>query len=323
MAKQSQATIENYIRDKAQGVNGVGRRGSESTLRVYATQLRNAEKFAGKPLNKITRTDIPTIFSTMEREEMSDRTYNLLLTACRNFMKWALHNDHDVAMKENYFMDVSNLTIHQDENPFLIDEDTFHKFCETLVRLEEEKKESVLETGPQSANFGWRQQEYATKYVLILSIMFYGGVRISEALTLKKEAVLKNGITVLGKGNKERFVPLPRWLLENLNTYMETHKYGPYVFYGETGRSFRMAKDKPLSPTTLYDSFAAARREMNLPEEFTPHSLRHSFATLALRSTKRLEVVQELLGHSSPTTTRIYAKVNKDDLIEEYNKIFG
>lgn len=319
----TQATIENYLEDKALGINGVGRRGSAATLRAYKAQLNNAERWAGKPMNKITRTDIPHIFRQIEVENKSDRTYNLLLTACRNFTKWALYNDYPMEMRENYFLDVSNLTIQQDENPYLIDEPTFHKLCETIVRLEREKKEAVVATGPQAANFGWRQQDFATKYVLILSVMFYGGTRISEALGLKKEDVASNGIVVNGKGDKERFVPLPFWLIEDLNRYIETHKYGPFVFYGETGRSFRREKDKPLNPTALYDSFTAARKELGLPDEFTPHNLRHSFGTHALRSTKRLEIVQELLGHSSPSTTRIYAKVLKDDLLDEYQKIYN
>lgn len=319
----SEATIENYLNDKAMGVNGVGRRGSASTIRAYKHQLMNAEKLAGKPLHKITREDVPDIFRKLELEGLSDRTYNLMLTSCRNFMKWALYNDLDVSMRDNYFMDVTNLTIQPNDNPYLINEETFHKLCETIVRLEQEKKESVLETGPNSVNFGWRNRDFATKYVLILSLMFYGGCRISEAIGLKKNAVEDNGIRVLGKGDKERFVPLPHWLLENVKQYIETHKYGPFVFYGETGRSFRTKKDQPLSTMSLYSAFAAARKELGLPEEFTPHNLRHSFGTHALRSTKRLEIVQDLLGHSNPATTRIYARVLKDDLLEEYKKIYG
>lgn len=323
ITEMTQATIENYLSDKALGVNGVGRRGSPATLRAYKSQLSNAEKWTHKKMNQLTREDIPTIFRRIETEGMSDRTYNLMLTACRNFTKWALHNDYQMAMKDNYFLDVSNLSIQQDESPYLIDEPTFHKLCETIARLEQEKKDEVVSTGPQAANFGWRQKDFATKYIMVLSLMFYGGLRISEALGLKKEGVQENGIIVNGKGNKDRFVPLPRWLLENVHQYMESHKYGPFVFYGETGRSFRRSKDKPLSANALYDAFAAAKNELGLPEEFTPHNLRHSFGTHALRSTKRLEVVQDLLGHTSPATTRIYAKILKDDLIEEYKKIYS
>lgn len=317
------ATINRYLEDKSLGINGVGRRGSEATLRAYRTQLNNVERWLKKPVYEVTRSDIGPLFQMVETLELSDRTYNLLLTACRNFMKWALHNGYEVGMPENYFMDVTNLTIQQDENPPLINEEQFHELCETIVRNEQKRKEESLTTDDRTANFGWQSKDFSTKYILALSMMFYGGCRISEAISLKKEDVLEDGVKVVGKGNKERFVPLPKWLLEDLNRYIETHKFGPYVFYGETGRSFRREKTKPLNPTTLYEIFSEARQDMGLPEEFTPHNLRHSFGTMALRSTKRLEIVQELLGHSNPASTRIYAKVLKDDLLEEYSKIFA
>ena len=146
--------------------------------------------------------------------------------------------------------------------------------------------------------------------------------RITEARELLKKNVLDDGVIVVGKGNKERFLPLPPKLLADLKAYVDTHKWGPYVFYGETGRSFQKGSE-PLNEKRLYESFREAANALGLPEDFTPHNLRHSFGTEALAKTNRIEVVQDLLGHANTATTRIYAKVLRDDLKAQYAKIYN
>ncbi len=317
----STATIDNYLEDKKLGLNGSGRRGSVSTLRAYQSQLKYAEKALRKPLAEFTKDDVSTLFQRLDQEGKADRTINLVLTSCRSFFDWALHNEYQIGMKANYFRDVYSITVSQKEDIFLINEDQFHTFCNTITRQQEIRHENAEKQG-NASNFKWSSTDYTLKYILALCTMFYGGLRISEALTLQKSDVKPNGLAITGKGDKDRFVPLPHWLLVDLQAFIETHQFGTFVFYGETSRSFRTGKGKPLTPGTLYKVFEEARVELGYPEDFTPHSLRHAFGTEALRKTRRLEVVQDFLGHASPSTTRIYSRLMHDDLIEEYKKIY-
>ncbi len=159
---------------------------------------------------------------------------------------------------------------------------------------------------------------------LIIKILLTTGLRSAEILNIRRENIVieRNGqlfnidyieslqdgdiayIKVLGKGNKERIVPLSENVLEELFNYLKKYKVSP-IF--------------PISYHSLW------RRIINIGKKagviLHPHKLRHTAATLALQSGAELRVIQELLGHASPLTTARYAKVNQKQLIEATKKL--
>ena len=152
----------------------------------------------------------------------------------------------------------------------------------------------------------------------VLALLYGSGLRISEALGLTREAVPRAGkgdsITVTGKGNKKRMVPVLRQVLALIDDYVSLC---PYDLAGERAL-FVGAKGGPLSPRIVQLTMARLRGALGLPETATPHALRHSFATHLLARGGDLRAIQELLGHASLSTTQIYTAVDTEQLLAVY-----
>lgn len=152
----------------------------------------------------------------------------------------------------------------------------------------------------------------------VLALLYGSGLRIAEALSLKRHDVPTTGkgdtITVTGKGNKARMVPV---LPQVLNAIAEYIALCPYDLPGEK-LLFVGAKGGPLSPRIVQLAMARMRGALGLPETATPHALRHSFATHLLARGGDLRAIQELLGHASLSTTQIYTAVDSERLLEAY-----
>ena len=152
----------------------------------------------------------------------------------------------------------------------------------------------------------------------VLALLYGSGLRISEALGLTREAVPQAGkgdvITVLGKGNKKRMVPVLRRVLELIDEYVALCPYDladeKPLFVGQKGG--------PLSPRIVQLTMARLRGALGLAETATPHALRHSFATHLLARGGDLRAIQELLGHASLSTTQIYTAVDAEQLLNVY-----
>jgi len=144
---------------------------------------------------------------------------------------------------------------------------------------------------------------------LILLILFYTGMRVSELVNLKKEDImLKEGfIRVHGKGGKERIVPIPNFLIKELEEYLREVKEEK-VFNISTRQIERLVKK--------YAEKAGIKKKV------TPHVFRHSLATLLLTNGIDIRYIQELLGHSSLSITQIYTHVIPSKLREIYTNIF-
>ena len=138
-------------------------------------------------------------------------------------------------------------------------------------------------------------------YRLCFSLMYACGLRISEAVGLPVSAIDSKQmlLRVVGKGDKERAVPLPAPLLGPMRAFWTTHGHRRWLFPSKTGRG-------PMAKKSAGQAFVRARERARLDERFTPHVLRHSYATRLLEKGTPLPVVQTLLGHSSIQTTARY-----------------
>jgi integrase/recombinase XerC len=150
----------------------------------------------------------------------------------------------------------------------------------------------------------------------VLALLYGSGLRISEALGLKRKDFAANAdaLIVLGKGNKTRMVPLLPQVAKLIADYItlcpsELPHEGP-LFIGTRGGG--------LSPRVIQLAMARLRGALGLPDSATPHALRHSFATHLLARGGDLRSIQELLGHASLSTTQIYTAVDSERLLEVY-----
>ena len=152
----------------------------------------------------------------------------------------------------------------------------------------------------------------------VMALLYGCGLRISEALGLKRREVPKPGegdvLIVTGKGNKTRMVPVLQNVLRLIDDYVALC---PYPLPAD-GPIFVGAKGGPLSPRIIQLTMERLRGALGLPDSATPHALRHSFATHLLSRGGDLRAIQELLGHASLSTTQIYTGIDAERLLEVY-----
>lgn len=152
----------------------------------------------------------------------------------------------------------------------------------------------------------------------VMALLYGSGLRISEALGLKRRDVAAPGagdvLIVNGKGNKTRMVPVLQNVLQLIADYaaMCPHPLPP------DGPMFVGARGGPLSPRIIQLTMERMRGALGLPDSATPHALRHSFATHLLTRGGDLRAIQELLGHASLSTTQIYTGIDTERLFEVY-----
>jgi integrase/recombinase XerC len=149
-------------------------------------------------------------------------------------------------------------------------------------------------------------------------LLLYGcGLRISEALSLKySEMPLTDTLKIQGKGDKFRIIPILQIAREAVENYLNTL---PFTLNGNDN-IFRGVRGGSLNPRSIQLVMKLIREKLGIASNATPHSLRHSFATHLLTSGADLRSIQELLGHSSLSTTQIYTSVDSSRLMEVYSK---
>lgn len=155
----------------------------------------------------------------------------------------------------------------------------------------------------------------------MLELMYATGLRVSELVNLKTNDVdLDNCITrTVGKGSKERIIPFGDYALDALNKYITIYRnqflkkeINDYLFLNNHG--------KRLTRQGLFKMLEKLAQEKNIKTEFSPHTLRHSFATHLLNGGADLRSIQEMLGHSNLSTTQIYTHISKQELRNKYNE---
>lgn len=149
----------------------------------------------------------------------------------------------------------------------------------------------------------------------LIQLLYFTGIRISEALNLNQKALSNpQFITVTGKGSKIRQVPIDPSTKKNILSYLKAqpflnHPESP-IFFGEKG--------KRLQAAVVQKILRDFRRATGMPESLTPHALRHSCATHLMQSSHDLRGIQELLGHSSLSSTQIYTQIDEVSMMNTY-----
>ena len=280
------------------------RRYSAHTVDAYSRDLAQFLDFFDHPLslNNLGQIDLPRfrsyISNTLGRH-ISKSSAARKLSGLRNFFDW-------LERKEL----VHNPAISVLSSP---------KKPKILPRaLDIGQAFELIDLSSQEQERHWVQLRDTAIFILL-----YGcGLRISEAVALNL-GDFDNGdfITVRGKGNKDRIVPLLPIVIQAVNTYLDACPFtiaaGQPLFLGVRGER--------ISPRIIQRQMEKIRHQAGFPDSYTPHALRHSFATHLLAAGTDLRAIQQLLGHSSLATTQRYTEVETSKLLEEYQKadLFG
>ncbi len=144
----------------------------------------------------------------------------------------------------------------------------------------------------------------------VLILMWGYGLRISEVLNLQVKDLSSPELLITGKGQKQRLIPLDNQILQILNKLIILQPFkcngNDFFFLGKRG--------KKLKAEIIQKLIRSLRNELMLPDQITPHSFRHTFATSLLENMVDLRTIQELLGHSSLSSTQKYTKVTNQRL---------
>ncbi len=150
----------------------------------------------------------------------------------------------------------------------------------------------------------------------MLEMLYSSGLRVSELINLKLGNIIREigFLRIIGKGDKERLVPIGKDALKYLDIYLEKVRVHVPIAHGHESIVFLNRRGKQLSRVMIFTIIRQLCEKAGITKKVSPHTFRHSFATHLLEGGADLRVVQELLGHESITTTEIYTHLDRDYL---------
>ncbi len=274
---------------------------SPRTIRNYARDLGRFDTFLGRrgmTLTTATRDDLADYLAHLHDTGRSAATASLWLSAMRQFYAFAVD--------EGFCAENPTTTLSGPKT---------RRPLPKVLSIDD-----VSRLIDQAADDAARGSYKALRLHALIELLYATGLRVSELCSLPRAAFdrVEPLITVIGKGNKERLVPLTKPALEALRAYLaaapEAERLSPYLFpsRGSSGH---------LTPARFAQLLKDLAAKAGLPPaKVSPHVLRHAFATHLLHGGADLRVVQQLLGHADITTTQIYTHIHGDRLAEVMEK---
>lgn len=280
------------------------RRYSNHTLDAYCRDLSNFFKFLYKKKHQLAKIEtlqnldiriFRNYISARAERNMSKTTIARNISTLKSFFHWLDNNDF-----------VKNPALSIISSP---------KLPKTLPKsLEIKETFNVLTQAENYAKNEWQ----GLRDTAVFTLLYGCGLRISEALSLNLNDITGQDklLRIRGKGNKERIVPLLPVVINAIDAYLQACPYQ----LKKSEPLFVGARGERLLPRIIQRQLQKIRISLGLPDSLTPHALRHSFATHLLAQGTDLRSIQELLGHSSLTTTQRYTDVQIETLKKEYQK---
>ncbi|MDP4104012.1 MAG: site-specific tyrosine recombinase XerD [Bacillota bacterium] len=266
----------------------------ERDLKSYIHYVKTVENI--QHLNDVQRVHIVHFLGLLKEQGKSSKTLARHIASLRAFHQFLLRDkvtDHDPSVH--------------------IETPKMERSLPKVLNLQE--VETLLDSPKQNDHFGIRDKA-------MLEILYATGIRVSELIGLDQGDVhLTMGfVRCIGKGNKERIIPIGKTAASALNHYLEQ---GRPFFVNKKQRDealFLNHHGMRLTRQGFWKILKKLALEAGIQKELTPHTLRHSFATHLLENGADLRAVQEMLGHADISTTQIYTHVTKTRLKDVYSK---
>ena len=268
---------------------------SNNTINSYDNDLKKFENyFKNKNILKLDVNDLLKFISSLK--DLSPASVSHMISTLKTFYSYYIKIDR-IKVNPTDALKAPKLGLHL---PEYLSEDEIDKLLDIEVT-----------------------DAFSARNKAILELMYATGLRISEVISLEfknidfEECIVR----VMGKGSKERIVPINDYALNALSTYINEYRplmikkdINNYIFLNNHGKQmtrqgvFKMIKQECL--------------KKGIKKDISPHTIRHTFATHLLLNGADLRIIQELLGHSDISTTQIYTHLTNEELYNDYKKYF-
>lgn len=283
----------------------VDRNYSPETIKSYRKDIDKFFAFLFKEdidMNEVDQIVIRNFLTQELSSGVTKRSCKRRLSSLRHFYKFLV--------KEGYVED----------NPFLFVSAPKTEIKYPRALYKEQIQEILKENSKRTDELAYRDQA-------ILSVLYYSGIRASELVNLTTQSVTLSQriINVIGKGNKERIIPITDECKKDLEKYL---KYTRPILRGrcrvgkESSALFLNSKGEKLTARGLEYILDSVENKTGTFVGLHPHILRHSFATHLLENGADLRIIQELLGHASINATQVYTHVTEEAMQKEYSAAF-
>lgn len=263
---------------------------SDNTIEAYQLDVLKLCEFAinqKKLAEALTYDDILAFMTELYDLGIGERSQARILSGIKHFFKFLNLNDYIEKIPTE-----------------LIEMPTIGRKLPEVLDLEEiNAMEAAIDL---STNEGQRNKA-------IIETLYSCGLRVSELVNLKFENLfIKDGfVRIIGKGNKERLVPLNQFMLDEINLYLEQKRNQQSIKPGNEAYIFLNRRGSKLTRVMIFTIIKQLAERAGITKNISPHTLRHSFATHLLEGGANLRIIQELLGHESISTTEIYTHLDQ------------
>ena len=274
---------------------------SNKTIESYKNDLEQYRKFLEqyrkiKTFEMIEKQDIEAYLSSLKRRDCAKSTIARKLTAIKGYHKYLL-----IEYPKDVEKDVALNVAHpkkEERLPTVLEED------EMILMLDSSQGNDPI----------------TIRNKAMMEVLYAGGLRVSELVGLKLENLhIKMAyITVLGKGRKERVVPIGEEACNALKNYLINARIKLVKF--PTDYVFLNYQGGCLSRISVFKYLKKLALDNGISKEISPHTIRHSYATHMLKHGTDIRFIQELLGHESIKTTQIYTHLDTENLKKVYNE---
>ena len=269
------------------------RKYSENTISSYKRDLNKMNIYIKKEFTKLNKKDIQNYIQKLSKEENTSSVSRCISTL-KSFYKFLEINKYT---NSNPLTTITNPKT-QKKLPKVLSEEDINKLLDIYL----------------NTNFDYRNKA-------MLELMYSSGLRVSELVNLKVNDIdlVNSSVRIFGKGSKERIIPLNDYATIALKNYILYYRTSLFK-HGENNYLFLNNHGNKMTRQGFFKILSKIAKEKNIKTEFSPHTLRHSFATHLLKHGADLRSIQELLGHSDISTTQIYTHITEERLQKNYEE---
>lgn len=266
---------------------------SKNTINTYLNSLSKLDKYINKNLLEVTGNDIENFIYSLNLESSTLSNY---LSAFKSFY--------------SYYARIGKIFINPTDG---LDHPKLHQKLPVYLTNEEIDKLLNIEI----------KDAFDARNKSILELLYSSGLRISELINLEFKNIDLNdcSVRVMGKGSKERIIPISDIAIKYLKIYVKDYRQflvkneqNNYLYLNNHGRK--------MTRQGVFKMIKKIATQNNIKKDVSPHTLRHSIATHMLQNGADLRIIQEFLGHSDISTTQIYTHLSNEKLKENYMEYF-